>query len=60
LQPRPVKQPESLLWWGRDGKQTSSIAQADRYFYPSLCPDGTRLAVCIFRTQGAGDGGSLI
>jgi Tol biopolymer transport system component len=45
----------SLLWWGRDGKRTGSIAQSDRYFYPALSPDGTRLAVCIFGTQGTGD-----
>jgi Tol biopolymer transport system component len=45
----------SLLWFGRDGKQAGSIPQVDRYFYPALSPDGTRLAVCLFGTQGTGD-----
>ena len=40
----------------RDGKRTGSIAQADRYLFPTLSPDGTRLAVKIFSgTQGIGD-----
>jgi serine/threonine protein kinase/Tol biopolymer transport system component len=45
----------SLLWFGRDGKQMGSIPQADRYFYPALSPDGARLAVTLFGTQGTGD-----
>jgi len=45
-----------LLWFGRDGKQMGSIARADRYFSPSLSPDGTRLAVTIFSGHsGTGD-----
>jgi eukaryotic-like serine/threonine-protein kinase len=45
----------SLLWFGRDGKQMGNIAEVGRYFYPALSPDGTRLAVNIFGTQGTGD-----
>jgi Tol biopolymer transport system component len=45
----------NLVWFGRDGKQIGSFAQPDRYFYPALSPDGTRLAVCIFAAQGTGD-----
>jgi eukaryotic-like serine/threonine-protein kinase len=46
----------NLVWWGRDGKQISSIPQPDRYIAPRLSPDGTRLAVEIFGgTQGIGD-----
>jgi len=46
----------NLDWVGRDGKPTGSIAQPDRYFYPALSPDGTRLAVNLFNgTQGTQD-----
>jgi eukaryotic-like serine/threonine-protein kinase len=45
----------SLLWFGRDGKQMGSIPQTDRYFYPVLSPDGTRLAVTLFGAQGTAD-----
>jgi serine/threonine protein kinase len=38
----------NLLWWGRDGKSTGSAAQPDRYLFPTLSPDGTRLASMIF------------
>ena len=38
----------NLLWWGRDGKLTGSAAQPDRYLFPTLSPDGTRLASMIF------------
>jgi len=46
-----------LLWLGRDGKQMGAIPRgADRYFSPTLSPDGTRLAVTIFSgLQGTGD-----
>ena len=45
-----------LLWFGRDGKQMGTVAQANRYFYPTLSPDGTRLAVTIINPlQGTGD-----
>ena len=43
----------NLQWVGRDGKQLAPVAQPDRYFYPALSPDGTRLAVDLFNgTQG--------
>jgi eukaryotic-like serine/threonine-protein kinase len=45
----------NLLWFSRDGKQIGSIPQQDRYFDPALSPDGTRLALTIYRTQGTGD-----
>jgi Tol biopolymer transport system component len=46
----------NLLWFDRDGKRTGSIAQVDRYLYPTLSPDGNRLAVMIFSgAQGIGD-----
>ena len=46
----------NLVWWGRDGKQISSIPQSDRYFVPRLSPDGTKVAVEIFAgAQGIGD-----
>jgi eukaryotic-like serine/threonine-protein kinase len=45
-----------LVWWGRDGKQMETAAQASRYIGPSLSPDGTRLAVTIFvGNQGIAD-----
>jgi serine/threonine protein kinase len=46
----------NLVWWGRDGKQISSIPQSGRYLGPNLSPDGTKLAVEIFAgAQGIGD-----
>jgi Tol biopolymer transport system component len=45
----------SLVWLSRDGKQIGSMPQTDRYFYPELSPDGTRLAVTLFGAQGTGD-----
>lgn len=46
----------NLVWWGRDGKQISSIPQSGRYLGPKLSPDGTKLAVEIFAGgQGIGD-----
>lgn len=46
----------NLLWWGRDGKLNGSAAQPDRYLFPTLSPDGTRLASMIFTgTQGNED-----
>ena len=46
----------NLLWWGRDGKQISSIPQSGRYLGPKLSPDGTKLAAEIFAgAQGVGD-----
>jgi len=45
-----------LVWSDRDGKQTGSVAQPDRYIGPALSPDGTRLAVTIFAgSQGTAD-----
>ena len=46
----------NLEWIARDGKPVSTVAQSDRYFYPALSPDGTRLAVNLFNgTQGTQD-----
>jgi eukaryotic-like serine/threonine-protein kinase len=45
----------NLLWFNRDGKQIDAIPQQDRYFDPSLSPDGTRLALTVYGTQGVGD-----
>lgn len=43
----------NLQWVARDGKQLGTVAQPDRYFFPALSPDGTRLAVNLFNgTQG--------
>jgi Tol biopolymer transport system component len=43
----------NLQWMARDGKQLGAVAAPDRYFFPSLSPDGTRLAVNLFNgTQG--------
>jgi Tol biopolymer transport system component len=43
----------NLQWVARDGKQLGMVAQPDRYFYPALSPEGTRLAVDLFNgTQG--------
>jgi len=45
-----------LVWFGRDGKQMETAAQASRYIGPALSPDGTRLAVTIFvGNQGIAD-----
>jgi serine/threonine protein kinase len=45
-----------LVWWGREGKQMETVAQASRYIGPSLSPDGTRFAVTIFvGNQGIAD-----
>ena len=45
----------NLSWFSREGKQIGSIPQQDRYFGPALSPDGTRLAVTLYGTQGTGD-----
>jgi serine/threonine protein kinase/Tol biopolymer transport system component len=46
----------NLVWFNRDGKQTGSLAQTERFLFPALSPDGTRLAVDLFSgTQGTGD-----
>jgi len=46
----------NLQWVARDGKPVGVVAQPDRYFYPALSPDGTRLAVNLFNgTQGTQD-----
>jgi Tol biopolymer transport system component len=43
----------NLQWMARDGKPLGAIGEPDRYFYPALSPDGTRLAVNLFNgTQG--------
>src|ERR1700674_3138888 len=46
----------NLVWWGREGKQMETVAQASRYIGPSLSPDGARFAVTIFvGNQGIAD-----
>jgi Tol biopolymer transport system component len=46
----------NLAWFGRDGKQIGTVAQASRYIGPALSPDGTRFAVSIFvGNQGISD-----
>jgi serine/threonine protein kinase len=38
----------TLQWVGRDGKALGEVGQPDRYFYPAISPDGTRLAINLF------------
>ena len=46
----------NLEWVARDGKPLGAVAPPDRYFYPALSPDGTRIAVNLFNgTQGTQD-----
>jgi serine/threonine protein kinase/Tol biopolymer transport system component len=43
----------NLQWMARDGKPLGAVSEPDRYFFPALSPDGTRLAVNLFNgTQG--------
>jgi eukaryotic-like serine/threonine-protein kinase len=44
-----------LLWYTRDGKQSGSLADPDRYFDPAISPDGTRVAAGLLTGQGTGD-----
>ena len=45
-----------LLWYTRDGKPAGTVAQQERYYYPNLSPDDTRVAVSLFNgTQGIAD-----
>ena len=45
-----------LLWFTRDGKPAGAVAQQERFYYPSLSPDGHRLAASLFNgTQGIAD-----
>jgi serine/threonine protein kinase len=45
-----------LLWYTRDGKPAGAVAQQERYYYPALSPDDTRVAVSLFNgTQGIAD-----
>ncbi|HTW30938.1 MAG TPA: protein kinase [Candidatus Sulfotelmatobacter sp.] len=37
-----------IVWFGRDGKHEGSVAQQERYYYPSLSPDGERLSASLF------------
>ncbi len=45
-----------LVWYGRDGKSSGAVAQQERYYYPSLSPDNSLLAVSLFNgAQGTAD-----
>ncbi|HYM76434.1 MAG TPA: protein kinase [Candidatus Dormibacteraeota bacterium] len=45
-----------LLWFTRDGKPGGALAQQERYYYPALSPDDSRVAVSLFNgTQGTAD-----
>jgi Tol biopolymer transport system component len=45
-----------LLWYTRDGKVAGTVAQQERYYYPNLSPDDSRVAVSLFNgTQGIAD-----
>lgn len=45
-----------LLWYTRDGKPAGTVAQQERYYYPNLSRDNTRVAVSLFNgTQGVAD-----
>ena len=44
-----------LLWFTRDGQQTGSVADLDRYFDPTISPDGKRVAAGLLTGQGSGD-----
>jgi len=45
-----------LLWFARDGKPGGAVAQMERYYYPTLSPDDSRLAVSLFNgLQGTAD-----
>jgi Tol biopolymer transport system component len=37
-----------LQWFTRDGKAAGSVAQQERFYYPSLSPDEGRVAVSLF------------
>jgi eukaryotic-like serine/threonine-protein kinase len=38
----------TLQWVGRDGKALGEVGQPDRYFFPAISPDGSRLAINLF------------
>ena len=38
----------NLRWVARDGKPVDAVGGPDRYFYPALSPDGSRLAANLF------------
>lgn len=45
-----------LLWYDRQGKAIGAVSQQERYYYPALSPDGTRVAVALFNgVQGWAD-----
>jgi eukaryotic-like serine/threonine-protein kinase len=45
-----------LLWLTPDGKPAGAVAEQERYYYPELSPDDSRLAVSLFNgTQGTAD-----
>ena len=45
-----------LLWYTRDGKPAGTVAEQERYYYPSLSRDNKMLAVSLFNgAQGTAD-----
>ncbi|HET9305482.1 MAG TPA: protein kinase [Candidatus Sulfotelmatobacter sp.] len=45
-----------LLWYARDGKPAGTVAEQERYYYPSLSRDNKMLAVSLFNgAQGTAD-----
>ena len=45
-----------MVWFTRDGKTGGTLGEQDRYYYPALSPDDSRLAASLFNgTQANGD-----
>ena len=45
-----------LVWSDRGGKSTAAVAQQERYYFPTLSPDNSQLAVALFNgAQGTAD-----
>ena len=44
-----------LTWFDRQGKPMSSASEAQRYNWPTISPDGKRIAVGVFDVRKGGD-----
>ncbi len=44
-----------LVWFSRDGKQSGSMGDIDRYMDPAISPDGKRVAAGLLNNQGIVD-----